>query len=477
MLIGRENEIRVLKEALNSDTSEFIAVYGRRRVGKTYLVREVFDGRFEFYHTGIANAGRSVQISRFAVSLRKQGFDARKKPATWFDAFDLLEAGLAKLPAGKKVVFIDEMPWMDTQRSNFIGALESFWNGWASARKDILLVVCGSATSWMTDKIINARGGLHNRLTHRIRLEPFTLAECERFLQSKGVVATRMQILEYYMAMGGVPYYWNYIRKDMSPAQNIDAMFFSPSAELRDEYGHLYASLFRKPQCHMSIVGALGTKKAGMTREELLVAVRHADNGAFSKALGELVECGFVRVYRMPGKRSHGAIYQLIDNYTLFYYRFLVDLGDGESGAWLDIQKSSAASVWRGLSFERVCLAHSEQIKRRLGISGMRTRQYAWRSSQAEPGEGAQIDLLIERTDNAVNICEMKYSGGEYEIDREEDLKMLNRRERFIKENKFRGSVYMTFVTTCGVAHNAYWGDVQSEVVLDDLFADLPDNV
>lgn len=475
MLIGRGIETSVLKNALLSTSSEFIAVYGRRRVGKTYLIRETYGGNFSFYHTGIANARRKVQLERFATALQKQGLSSGKIPTNWYKAFDMLEEGLTKLPQGKKVVFIDELPWMDSQRSNFVSALEAFWNGWASARNDIVLVVCGSATSWMADKLINARGGLHNRLTHRIRLEPFTLAECERFLTARGIVATRMQILEYYMVMGGVPYYWNYIEKGRSPAQNIDAMFFNPGGELRGEYNHLYASLFRKPQRHIAIVAALGTKKAGMTREELLGATRLADNGAFGKALSELVECGFVRRYRMPGRKTHGSVFQLIDNFTLFHFRFLADLDEDDDGVWMDMQNSSAINVWRGLSFERVCLAHAEQIKRALGISGVRTKLYAWRSQNVggkngAGAHGAQIDLLIERADNAVNICEMKYSASEYEIDREESRRMLNRRDRFISEERCKGAVYLTFVTTCGLAHNMYWNDVQSEVTLDDLF-------
>lgn len=471
MLIGREAEVKKLQDALASASSEFIAVYGRRRVGKTYLIREAYDGRFAFYHTGIANAARAEQIARFAKSMEKHGLAARKRPQSWYDAFDMLEDALERLPPGKKVVFIDELPWMDSQRSGFVGALESFWNGWASARTDIVLVVCGSATSWMTDRLVNARGGRHNRLTHRIRLEPFTLSECERFAKARGIVATRRQLLEYYMAMGGVPYYWNYIDKGRSPAQNLEAMFFAADGELRGEYGHLYASLFKKPQRHVAIVEALGRKKAGMVRGELLAATGFADNGAFSVALAELVECGFVRRYRMPGRISHEAVYQLMDNFTLFHFRFLADLGAGESGSWVAVQNTPKANAWRGLAFERVCLGHVGQIKRALGISGIETRQYAWRAPAANGVDGAQIDLLIERADDAANICEMKYSAGEYVFSKEEHRKLLDRRERFVAASRFRGAAYITLVTTCGAVRNEYLDDIQSVVTLDDLFA------
>jgi AAA+ ATPase superfamily predicted ATPase len=472
MLIGRRNEVKKLKDALLSASSEFIAVFGRRRVGKTYLIREAYDEKFAFYHTGIANAGRSEQIARFVKSMEKQGLFSGRRPRTWYDAFDALETALARLSSGKKVVFIDELPWMDSQRSGFVSALESFWNGWASARTDIVLVVCGSATSWMTDKLVNARGGLHNRLTRKIRLEPFTLSECERFVQARGIVATRRQLLEYYMAMGGIPYYWNYVEKGRSPAQNLESMFFAADGELRDEYNHLYASLFKKPQRHIAIVTALGRKKIGMSRSELLSATGLTDNGAFSIALSELVECGFVRRYRMPRKMSHDAVYQLIDNFTLFHFKFLADLGVGESGSWVAVQDSPRANIWRGLAFERVCFEHISQIKRALGISGIETNQYAWRSLPGQGTDGAQIDLLIERADDVANICEIKYSLGEYELTKEEHRKIVNRRERFISEGAFRGAAYITLVTTCGVVHNEYLNDVQSVVTLDDLFVE-----
>ena len=397
--------------------------------------------------------------------MRKCGLPIAKAPKTWFDAFDALESALSSLEDGKKTIFIDELPWMDTQKSNFVSALEAFWNGWASARNDILLVVCGSATSWITNKIINNRGGLHNRLTHRIRLEPFTLRECEDYLKSRGIVATRTQILEYYMAMGGVPYYWSFIDKARSPAQNLDAMFFAANGELRDEYDHLYASLFKKPQRHLAIVTALGTKKVGMTREELLAATKLTDNGAFGVALDELVACGFLRQFRMPGKKKRDLVYQLIDNYTLFHYQFLADLDADESGSWEAQQNEARVRVWRGLSFERVCLQHLEQIKTALGISGIRTKAYAWRSSDA------QIDLLIERADDAVNVCEMKYATVEYVLDREEHDKIIRRRESYSRQARPKGAVYLTLITPKGLVRNALGNDLQSVVTQEDLFS------
>ena len=468
MIIGRVEEIERLRQAQLSKVSEFYAVYGRRRVGKTFLIKEAFNYTFAFHHAGKSKGTKLEQIDAFVKSMCQQGFKIERTPRTWADAFYALENGLAQLPEGKKVVFLDELPWMDTPKSDFLSSLEHFWNSWATMRRDILLVVCGSATSWIVRKILKNKGGLHNRLSGRILLKPFTLNECERFAVAKGLAMTRMQILEAYMIMGGIPFYWDQLDRRKSLDQNIDALFFEESGELCGEFEELYASLFRNPEGHLAVVTALAKRKSGMTRGELLSATGITNNGAFSKVLEELVECGFLRIYRMPGKKSYDAIYQLIDNYTLFHFDFLTgseNTGDG----WSALRGRPVRNAWCGCAFERVCLQHLTQLKSALGIAGVRTQAYAWRSSR-ERADGAQVDLLIDRSDDVINLCEMKFSGATYEIDKEESLKIANRRERFAAETGTRKAIFVTMVTTCGIAHNAYWNDIQSEVTLDDLF-------
>ena len=472
MLVAREREVELLKSSLADERSQFIAVYGRRRVGKTFLVRESFDYDFAFQHAGLAEGGLRDQLFAFSESLKDAGFDGFTQPTSWLEAFGLLKELVRKAPDGKKVLFIDELSWMDTPKSGLVTALENFWNGWASGRKDIVLIVCASATSWMMSKVVHNKGGLYNRLTKQINLRPFTLRECEEMLVAKGIELSRHQILECYMIMGGVPYYWEHLERGKSLAQNIDAIFFAEDAPLKREFEYLYASLFRHPADYLAIVSALAGRKAGMTREEIIEAASLADSGALTKKLGELESCGFVRSYRAFGKRRRGTLYQLVDNFTLFHYKFL-DSGGTDERFWENSAGSGGRNAWCGLAFERVCLEHVPQIKRALGISGVITEVGAW-SCKADPDNGingSQVDLLIDRKDQIVNLCEMKYSADDFVITKGVEESLRHKVSDFKMLAKTRSAVHVTLVTTYGLKSSKYSGAVQSVVTSDDLFA------
>ena len=471
MIIGRKEEQRILLSAAQSEYSELIAVYGRRRVGKTYLIRETFGYKFTFQHTGLANANTKDQLFSFAISLRDAGYDDCPTPQSWLEAFSLLSHFLKNSTDEKKIIFLDELPWMDTSRSNFISAFEHFWNGWASARKDIVLIICGSATSWIINKVINDHGGLHNRVTQRIALQPFTLKECEMFVKSKGLEMNRYQIAECYMVLGGIPFYWNLLERGLSLAQNIDKIFFARNGKLANEFNLLYASLFKSPEQYIDVVTALGRKKVGMTREEIITAIGKPSNGALSKVLDELEYCGFIRKYSGYGKKTKQAIYQLVDNYTLFYFKFIRENKNNDEHFWSASINSATHRAWSGLAFERLCMAHMQQIKAGLGISGVLSNIYSWRKEADENGEEAQIDLLIDRNDQVVNICEMKYSLSEFSIDAEYERNLRNKKSAFIEATNTRKAVHLTMVTIYGIRHNSHSGIVQSEITLEDLFA------
>ena len=472
MIIGRKEEQQILHSAAQSENSEFVAVYGRRRVGKTYLIRETFGYKFTFQHTGLAKGNTKEQLFSFAISLRDAGYDDCPIPKSWLEAFSLLSTYLKNSTDEKKIVFLDELPWMDTPRSNFISAFEHFWNGWASARKDIVLIICGSATSWIINKVINDHGGLHNRVTKQIALQPFTLKECEMFAQSKGLEMSRYQLAECYMVFGGIPYYWSLLEKGLSLAQNIDKIIFAKNGKLSNEFDQLYASLFKSPEQYIDIVTALGKKKAGMTREEIIAATDKYSNGALSKVLDELEYCGFIRKYNGFDKKSKQAIYQLIDNYTLFYFKFIQQNENNDEHFWSASIDSAMHRAWSGLAFERLCMAHTQQIKAALGIAGVLSNVYSWRKEADETSDGAQIDLLIDRRDQTINLCEMKFSQGEFEITKQYDERLRERAELFRSATKTRKALHQTFVTTYGVKKNMYSGNVQSEIVLDDLFVE-----
>ena len=464
MLIGREKEKAALLDAYKSEESEFIAVYGRRRVGKTYLIRETFGYNFAFQHTGILDATLREELSEFRESLYSAGMRKTAMPKTWYDAFHLLETHLDSLPTGKKVVFIDELPWMDTARSNFIRALDHFWNSWATTRKDILLVVCGSATSWIIDNIVMNYGGLHNRLTRKIHLNGFSLHECELYCKAQKLGYSRKLILEAYMALGGIPYYWSFMKKGQSVAQNFDRMFFDEDGELAHEYDALYASLFKNPNIHIQIIQTLSRKKTGMTRAELIETSRQADNDKLSKALKELEQCGFIRQYTCIGKKVKEATFQLMDNYTLFYFQFIQQNKNGDKNYWTSMYNSPLHNTWAGLAFERVCLQHIDQIKASLGFGGVVCTAHSWSNPKA------QIDLLIDRNDGIINICEMKYSKGKYNLDGAEMQRIQNRVESFIAESGTEKSIHITLITSNGVSVASETSAIQSQLTMDDLF-------
>lgn len=473
-MIGREKERNSLLKTLDSDESEFVAVYGRRRVGKTYLVREAFGNRFVFEHTGLAHTDMRGQLRAFKDSMARNGL-ARKRHSfrSWYEAFLALSDELSRLPDGKKVVFLDELPWLDTQGSRLIGALEHFWNGWAAARKDVVLVVCGSATSWIVERLLRAKGGLYNRVTRSVPLRPFTLAECERYAVSRGIALERPELAEAYMVFGGIPFYWRQLEPGASLAQNLDRLFFAPDAPLRGEFGQLYDSLFRKAEDHVRIVRALATKKAGMTRDEILRATGIAGNGRFSRELEQLEQCGFVRRYVAFGKRRKEALWQLVDGFTLFHFRFLEGDPNPDARFWSASVASPALSAWRGLAFERLCLLHLPQIKAALGIAGVLTKTCSWRHvPDAVHPDGAQVDLLIDRDDRIVDLCEMKWTHGAYALDKEEAEKLRDRCEIFRAVTGTDKAVHVVLATPFGLRPNLHSGLVQNVVTLADLFRD-----
>jgi AAA+ ATPase superfamily predicted ATPase len=469
MLIGRKSEQESLKRLVESGKAEFLAIYGRRRVGKTFLIREFFDHKFAFYHTGMANTGMELQLRSFNSSLNNYDTVNYRQSKTWFDSFEQLKQLVCNSrKRGKKIVFIDEMPWMDTPRSDFLAALEHFWNGWASGQKDILLIVCGSVTSWIVDKILNNHGGLHNRITQQIFLRPFTLSECAEYYQYNKLELSLQDILENYMIFGGIPHYLSLMQKQLSMAQNVDNILFAENAPLKNEFQNLYASLFKKAENHIKIVEALSSKAKGLTRDEILTITKLPNGGSMNRLLKELELSGFIRRYRNYGKKIRQSLYQLVDFYTLFYFNFLKNNTFNDEHFWTNFIENARHRAWSGYAFEQVCLAHLQQIKQKLGISGVLTNAYSWISNKKE--NGAQIDMLIDRNDRVINICEIKYANGPFTIDKKLDENLRNKRALFREETKTRKTLHITMITPYSINHNQYWGNIQSEVTANDLF-------
>jgi AAA+ ATPase superfamily predicted ATPase len=468
-LVGRDDERYMLEECYHSNKSEFISVYGRRRVGKTFLIKECFKNRLAFYFTGANRISNRQQLANFVQALNNGSKITFPQVNSWFDAFHNLQIFLENLPSKRrKVVFIDELPWMDHKRSNCLQALDYFWNSWASSRDDIVLIVCGSATSWIIKKIINDKGGLHNRITRQIALAPFTLRETELFLKSRGIVFDRKQIVECYMIMGGIPYYLEQLDKRQSLYQNIDRLFFSKTGSLRNEFAQLYASLFSKYDNYVKVIEALSTKRKGLSRKELIAVSGLPNGGYLTKILEELEQCDFISIYNDFSKKSKEKTFQLTDFYSLFYINFIRGKKRLDEHYWTNNIDNQKHRSWSGYAFEQVWMLHTNQIRQKLGISGVSTCVSSWRSALADPA--VEIDLLICRNDRITNICEVKYSKGEFVIDKQYCQNLMHKKDAFIEETRLRDAVHLTMLTTYGVKRNEYWGYVQSEVTMNDLF-------
>ena len=469
-LIGRLDAQSELSRVCESPRPEFVVVSGRRRVGKTYLVREYFGGSFAFYTSGVAGGNMRAQLKSFSRSLGKHG-STGPEARDWWEAFDRLEA-LLSLEAvtrdeasGKRVVFIDEMPWLDSPRSEFLSALELFWNTWGSAQPDLLLIACGSASSWIIKKLFKNRGGLHNRVTARIHLEPFTLRECEEYYRVSGPALSRQEVLEGYLVFGGIPYYMDLMHRRLGLVQNVDRLCFAPGAPLADEFDELYHSLFKKAERHVAVVRALATKGVGLTRDEVSRASGVANGGTLTNTLEELAACGFVRSYHAFGKRSSGRLFQLIDPFTLFYLRFVE--GATDERFWAVNCQSPRVNAWRGYAFELLCLLHVRQIRQSLGIEVISADVSSWRAS----GDvGAQVDLVIDRADGLINLCEIKWSRTEYAITKAYDAALRAKVQAFLDETHTRKAPQLTVITPYGLKSNAYSGNVQAQVTADALF-------
>jgi hypothetical protein len=476
-IIGRHEELEALHESLYAGESEFIAIYGRRRVGKTYLVNKAFDSQFAFQYTGLEDKNNREQLKAFHLALINQGLAKCACPNNWVEAFyqlqHLLEAKSGqKEYNNKKIIFIDELPWMDANKSGFVEALGNFWNRWAAWTEDIVLIVCGSATSWMFNKVLRNHGGLYNRVTKRIALYPFNLAECEQLSQRLNLGWDRKQLAEAYMIVGGIPYYWNKFSRKLSLPANIDRLFFDKDADMVVEYDVLFSSLFSSPNAYEAIIEALSQKKRGLTNKEIAEAIGYKTSGRLTTILKNLELCGFIEKVSQPQKKKRDALYQLIDNFVLFYNEF-INKKEVKPKYWSTHLDSAAHSAWSGLAFERLCFQHKKQIAKALGISGVYAGWYAW-SAEADAERaypGMQVDMVIDRADGVVNLCEAKFSSKPYLITPGYLSELRLRQGRYQEDVAPKKAVHMTMITASGVVDNAQKLNINSFVELDDLFA------
>ena len=476
-LVGRAAEQHILRAAAQSAEAELIAVYGRRRVGKTFLIREYFGNAIVFELTGVHGANLGEQLQGFSNVLGRalQSALIPAAPRDWQHAFQQLVAYLESLPRvkRKRVVFLDELPWLASRRSGFLRAFEHFWNSWGVRRSDLIVVVCGSASAWMVQRLLHARGGLHNRVTRRMRLEPFSLLETEQYFASQKIQVGRYQTLELYMALGGIPYYLRQIERGESAGVTIDRLCFARNGPLRDEFPRLYASLFEHAERYEQVVRALAAKPHGLTRTELIRSTQLSSGGTASQLLEDLEQCGFIM--RMPhfGLDTKEAVYRLIDEYSFFYLKWIERHRGHAAHVWITKRGAPAWRAWSGYAFEGICLKHTASLKRTLGIEAVDTLESTWQYRTGREDErGAQVDLLIDRKDACINLCEMKFAEAEFVIDKRCAEQLRNMRETFRRVTGTRKALILTLVTTYGLRDNQYGRElVDKSLDMNALFA------
>lgn len=473
ILVSREEEKKRLLSALASNKPELVALTGRRRVGKTFLVRKAYEDHIKLEITGLQKDKQKAQLQNFLISMRAYGLytTTEKTPNNWLEVFYLLTQELEKQNfSNKYVIFLDELPWMAGKRSDFISGFSYFWNSWAS-KQHIVVVICGSATSWMIEKVINDRGGLHNRITDIIHLHPFTLKETEEYLVVKNINYPRYQLLLLYMAIGGIPMYLDFIRRDLSAVQNINVLCFRESGFLFDEFNRLFPALFERHERHTSIVKALSAKQKGLTRQEILKATRLPNGGSFTKTLKELQQSGFIKTFTGAGKKKKATLFRLTDSYCLFYLSQIEPNKDSQTLDFEQLFQTPSFKSWSGYSYENVCFAHIIQIKTKLGISGMLTKVFSYVAKPVDGLPGTQIDLMIDRIDDTIHICEIKFSKGSYILDKKTADNIRQKHAVFQYNSKSKKHLFTTFITTFGLTDNKWAKElVDQSLTMDDLF-------
>lgn len=482
-IIGRKKELDVLQEIYESSEPQFLALYGRRRIGKTYMIHEFFKNKGHYFEiTGMKEASLAEQLFQFAYEFARQFNDGEKipTPKSWGEAFNKLHEAIEKKNSQKKMIlFFDEVPWLASPKSNFLNALEHLWNRYLSRNNQIILIICGSSASWIIRNIINNRGGLYGRVTRKMRLLPFSLKETEEYFQSRNIDLDRKQVIDIYMALGGVPKYLSYVSKGKSAVQAINEICFSANGGLYLEFENLYKSLFEHYENHMAIVKALANTSNGLTKEEILEKTKLTSGGFSSRIIDDLVNAGFIIYVSSYNKKKIGGIYRLIDEYTLFYLTWIaegiqVNLDNIASDFWIKLHLTPKWNVWSGSAFESLCFKHVHNIKKALGISGISSTDSTWRHHPKPFTEesGAQIDLVIDRADKCINLCEMKFCDAEYVINKQYAENLQNKKRVFREKTETKKTLFTTMITTYGVKKNSYClSVVDHQLTMDDLFS------
>jgi AAA+ ATPase superfamily predicted ATPase len=473
-ILGREKEIKILQRLLSSKQAEFLTLHGRRRIGKTFLIREFYQNKNCIYFevTGLKEGKKSEQLEIFRKALAQKFYpNVHLAPfKNWMEALEQLTHALEENINKRMVIFFDELPWLATKKSGLLPAIDHFWNTRWSKINKLVFIACGSAASWMLENLIYAKGGLHNRITEKIALQPFTLFEVSNFLAKNRIKYTRNQILQLYMVMGGIPYYLKWVQRELSVAQNINQICFNPNGGLFNEFEVLFSSLFDESHFHLDIIKYIAKSRKGVSRDEIIKNVSHASSGGvLTKRLQELESAGFISSFVPYGNLGKEIYFRVIDEYTLFYLNWIqpakrkLKLLRGETPYWENVLNMPAYNSWSGNAFEALCIKHIDFILKALKLESLAIGASSWRykpKNHVANDQGVQIDLLIERKDAVINICEIKYSNKKFVIEKQYADNLRKKLQIFHEKTKTTSQLILTFISANGMKRNHYYHDL-----------------
>lgn len=481
-LACREIECKVLDQFLTSEKAEFLAIYGRRRVGKTFLIRTYFENQdvIFFDTTGEKNARLAIQIKHFTKQISTVFYNnAPLKPGkNWDESFELLTLAINSSNVSKKIVlFFDELPWMATKNSHILQSLDYYWNQHWSKNSRIKLIVCGSSASWIIDKIVNNKGGLHNRITRNILLEPFNLSKTKSFFRKTKLSITERHIVTLFMVMGGVPFYLSKIEKNLSAIQNIENLAFQHNSFFLNEFNNLFSSLFSDADIIVEMIRIIASYRYGILQDALLKKMGPLLQGKGGlEKLHALEDAGFIMHFKSHWHKKRGIYYRVTDEYCLFYLYWIEPVKDTllkrnlTEGHWNKMTQQSSWHIWTGLAFESICYKHLPEITRALSLPGIAIPN-TWRYTPTQDHKkGAQIDLLFDRDDDAITICEIKYTEKPFVITKAYAEQLQQKIAIFKEVTGTQKQIFIAMISANGVKENQYSSLLSTVLTMKDLF-------
>jgi AAA+ ATPase superfamily predicted ATPase len=404
--IGRKVEIAQLTALIDLPRPSIAVIYGRRRVGKSELIRHVTQGKNVLSFEGLEGQPKHKQIKNFLFQLSAQSNIREKNISDWPDALILLRT---LTQDGQWIIILDEFQWMANYQNELVSVIKMIWEKYLSQNPDLTLILCGSIASFMKSKVLKS-SALYGRTDYELNLHELNLSEISEFFPGKG----SDEVIDTAMLVGGIPKYLELISEYPSLYDALEPLAFSQDGFFKTEYDRLFASHFGKKPIFMKIIQTLATNPYGLTTGKLAKEMQVASGGTLCHQLDDLESAGFLHSI-IPFDKPEGSKlrkYILMDAYVRFYHSIIrgsMKETTPPNTQFHAIMSSPRYAAWAGMAFEFLCMRHHKEISRILGFHGIPYTAGPFFQRKTLDTPGVQIDLLFERSDKILVLCEMKY--------------------------------------------------------------------